>query len=139
MTAGGRVFLDSNLFVYALDQRDAMKQGRCLELIAAVSQAGAGVVSTQVMQELFSAAMSKLRLSALQARGAVQNLGIFEVVVVSPAMIETGMELVALHGLSFWDALIVAAAAAANCAVIYSEDMQAGRKLLGLRIENPLA
>ena len=44
-----------------------------------------------------------------------------------------------LHQLSFWDALIVRAAIASACTIIYSEDMQAGRTIDGLRLVNPFA
>jgi predicted nucleic acid-binding protein len=48
------------------------------------------------------------------------------------------MDCVLLYSISFWDALIVAAAAAANCRVLLTEDLQHGQSLLGVRIENPL-
>jgi predicted nucleic acid-binding protein len=136
MTGGGKAFLDTNLFVYALDQRDREKQERCLELIAAVGHNA--VASTQVMQELFSAALRKLSLTPYIAKAAVQQLYRFEIVQVSPAIIEQAMDCVLLYSISFWDALIVAAAAAANCRVLLTEDLQHGQSLLGVRIENPL-
>jgi predicted nucleic acid-binding protein len=42
-----------------------------------------------------------------------------------------------LHGFSIWDALIVTMALKAQCRVLYSEDMQDGRVIDGLRIANP--
>ena len=51
---------------------------------------------------------------------------------------EAGVALAARHGLSLYDALIVTAAARARCDVLYSEDMQDGRRFdAGPRIENP--
>jgi predicted nucleic acid-binding protein len=41
------------------------------------------------------------------------------------------------HGLSFWDAMIVAAAASARCTVLYSEDLQNGWRFADLRVVNP--
>jgi predicted nucleic acid-binding protein len=138
MTEGGKVFLDTNLFVYSVDIRDAEKHKRSRQVVAAVGRAHTGVVSTQVMQELFSALLRKLRHTPLEAKETVQRLSAFETVLVSPAIIERAMDCVLLYSISFWDALIVAAAAAANCRVLLTEDLQHGQSLLGVRIENPL-
>ena len=138
MTEGGKVFLDTNLLVYSVDTSDAVKHRRSRQVVAAVGQAQTGVISTQVMLELFSALLRKLRHTPLEAKETVQRLSAFETVLVSPAIIERAMDCVLLYSISFWDALIVAAAAAANCRVLLTEDLQHGQSLLGVRIENPL-
>ena len=138
MTEGGKVFLDTNLLVYSVDTSDADKHRRSRQVVAAVGQAQTGVISTQVMLELFSALLRKLRHTPLEAKETVQRLSAFEIVQVSPAIIERAMDCVLLYSISFWDALIVAAAAAANCRVLLTEDLQHGQSLLGVRIENPL-
>ncbi len=47
------------------------------------------------------------------------------------------VELGRLHGLSFWDALVVRSAKQAGCSVLLTEDFQHGREMEGLRIVNP--
>ena len=47
------------------------------------------------------------------------------------------IDLTRLHSISFWDALIVQAAKAANCSILYTEDLQPGSVFEGLRIINP--
>jgi len=42
-----------------------------------------------------------------------------------------------LRAISFWDALIVRAAQESGCTVLYSEDLQHGLKIDGLRVINP--
>ncbi len=55
----------------------------------------------------------------------------------SPALYRRGLELQSRHGLSFYDALIVAAALEAGCTRLYTEDLQHGQKIEGLLIQNP--
>ena len=43
-----------------------------------------------------------------------------------------------LNQLSFWDSLILAAAASAGCATVYSEDLNPGQSVLGVTVQNPL-
>ncbi len=135
----GKVFLDTNLLVYALDHEEEVKRPRAKQVLAEVGHARCGVISTQVMQELFSTSLRKLKLSPLEAKGAVQRAQAFEVVQVNPAIIESAMDCVILQQISIWDALIVAAAAAAGCRTLYTEDLQPGTTILGVRVENPLA
>ncbi|MGH9418258.1 MAG: hypothetical protein ACRD01_16685 [Terriglobales bacterium] len=62
MSAIGKVFLDTNIFVYALDPSEPWKRSRSEQVITSMRSAATGVVSTQVMQELFSVATRKLRM-----------------------------------------------------------------------------
>jgi predicted nucleic acid-binding protein len=55
-----KVFLDTNILVYSLDQSDAGKQGKCRKLIKSLTGENTGVISTQVMQEFYVAATGKL-------------------------------------------------------------------------------
>ena len=55
-----KVFLDSNVIVYANDARDTVKQQRAIDLVTAAIREGTGVVSTQVLQEYAVAASTKL-------------------------------------------------------------------------------
>ncbi len=67
----------------------------------------------------------------------MQAFTIFEVVQISPELIEKAVDRSVLSQLSFWDALIVAASAASGCTTIYSEDLNAGQLIDGVRIVNP--
>ena len=134
----GKVFLDTNILLYAQDADAAPKRRRGRDVIEGLAQSGDGVISTQVMQEFYVAATRKLGLPSLAAKAVLKTLAVFEVVQVSPALIQEAIDCSILNELSFWDSLILAAAAAAGCVTIYSEDLNAGQTVLGVRVENPL-
>jgi predicted nucleic acid-binding protein len=135
----GKAFLDANILVYAQDRDSPAKRRRSREVIAALAEAGTGVISTQVLQEFYVAVTRKLGVAPLAAKGVMQTFKVFEIVQTSPDLIEHAIDCSVLNGISFWDALIVAAAAASGCAIVYSEDLNPGRTILGVRIENPFA
>ena len=136
---GRKVFLDANILVYAQDQDSPDKQRRSREVIAALARSGTGVISTQVLQEFYVAATRKLGVAPLAAKRVLQTFKIFEMVQASPDLIDDAIDCSVLNKVSFWDALILAAAASSGCAIVYSEDLNPGQTIQGVRIENPLA
>jgi len=137
--SAGKVFLDTNVLVYALDQDAPDKRQRSRELIAEVGVSGNGVISTQVLQEFYVTATRKMGVAPLAAKEILQSFAVLETVQISPDLIERAIDRSILSQLSFWDALIVAAAAASECTTICSEDLNAGQVIAGVRIENPFA
>lgn len=135
----GKAFLDTNIVVYAQDVDAPDEQRRCREIIATFGQSGDGVISTQVLQEFYVAATRKLGMQPLAAKAVLKTLSLFEVVQVSPGLIQEAVDCSILNELSFWDALVLAAASAAGCVTIYSEDLNAGQTILGVKVENPFA
>jgi predicted nucleic acid-binding protein len=131
-----RAFLDTNVLIYALAQNDPRS-------IAAeqLLQAG-GRVSVQVLNEFVSVTRRKLALAwpdVIAALGAIRTL-CGDPIALDRAVHDTGVELARRHQISIYDAMIVAAARAAKCEVVYSEDLQDGRSFgSDLRIENPFA
>ncbi len=113
------------------------KQKRAVELVAEHRRARTGVVSLQVLQEYFVTITRKLNVDARIARRKVELLSEFDVAVPEVADILAAIDLHRLHGISFWDALIVRSAQQAGCGVLFSEDMQATREIDGVRIVNP--
>ena len=137
--SGGKVFLDTNVLVYAQDADAPDKRQRSRALIAAVVAAGSGVISTQVLQEFYVTATRKMGVPPLAAKSVVQSFRLFEVVQLSPDLIEQAIDRSVLSQLSFWDALIVAASVASGCTTIFSEDLNAGQVIDGVKITNPFA
>jgi predicted nucleic acid-binding protein len=133
----GKAFLDGNILVYAQDRDSPAKRRRSREVIAALAEAGNGVISTQVLQEFYVAVTRKLGVAPLAAKSVMQTFKVFEIVQASPDLIEGAIDCSVLNGISFWDALIVAAAAASGCVIVYSEDLNPGQTIQGVRIENP--
>ena len=135
--SGGKVFFDTNVLVYAQDLDAPHKRERSRQLMAEVAAVGCGVISTQVLQEYYVTATRKLGVTPLAAKSVVQSFRMFEIVQLSPDLIEQAIDRSVLSQLSFWDALIVAASAASGCTTIYSEDLNAGQVIGGVRVVNP--
>jgi predicted nucleic acid-binding protein len=95
------------------------------------------VLSTQVLQEYVNVALRKLRLPPALIRERLAFYRRFDLVVTSPDLIAAALDLHVLRGISFYDALVVQAAAAGGCQRVLSEDLQHGATLGGVRIVNP--
>ncbi len=132
-----RSFLDTNVLIYSIDRANPGKQDTALELIARHAKERTGIISTQVLQEFYSAATRKLGVEPLQARQHLRDFRIFDIVQVTPAIIEEGIDCSILHQLSFWDGLIIAAAATAASSELLSEDLNHGQVIQGITVRNP--
>lgn len=132
-----RSFFDTNVLVYADDKASPAKQRRAVDLVSEHMRARSGVVSLQVLQEFFVTVTRKLHVSAAVARRKVELLSEFDVAAPEVSDILAAIDLHRLHGLSFWDALVIRSARQAGCSVLFSEDMQSQRDIEGLRIVNP--
>jgi predicted nucleic acid-binding protein len=132
-----RTFLDTSVLLYAEDAREPAKRDRAQHLIRELVADQAAVVSTQVLQEFFVIATKKLKLPAAVAHDCVATYAQLDVALVSPALVLAAIELHRLHGLSFWDALIVRTAMDAGCTRLLSADLQHERAFEALVVENP--
>ena len=134
-----KIFLDSNVVVYANDEREPAKQARARERIAQAMRERTGVVSTQVLQEYAVVALSKLHQDPNAVLRNLLLLESFEIIQLTPALIRRGVELHLQYRIDFWDASILAAAELARCERLLSEDLNAGQVYAGVRVENPFA
>lgn len=134
-----RVFVDTNVFIYADDNDAGPKRDRARAVLGEIVPAGRAVVSTQVLQEFFVVATRKLAMSPERARQRVDILAQLDVVLVRPDLVLGAIDLHRLHSVSFWDALVLRCASSAGCARLLSEDLGAGQVIDGVRIENPFA
>lgn len=132
-----RSFFDTNILVYADDKADPNKQRRAVALITEHRRARTGVVSLQVLQEYFVTVTRKLQVDAAIARRKVELLAEFDVAAPELSDILATIDLHRLHGISFWDALVIRSASQSGCSVLFSEDMQAEREIAGVKIVNP--
>lgn len=134
-----KVFLDTNVLIIADDASAGAKTGLAREIILGHLAAGTGVISTQVLQEYFVVATRKIGVAPEIARRKIELFAGFEVVGVTVPLLLGAVDLLRLRGLSFWDALIVHAASVAGCAVLLSEDLNAGQVMEGVRTVNPFS
>ena len=132
-----RSFFDTNVLVYSDDKAAPAKQRRALDLVAEHRRARTGVVSLQVLQEYFVTVTRKLHLDPRIARRKVELIAEFDVASPEVADILAAIDLHRLHGVSFWDALVLRAAKQAGCSILLSEDMQGNREIDGVQIVNP--
>ena len=133
----GLAFFDSNVLVYTDDRGAPKKQKRALALIEEHLQDGTAVVSLQVLQEYFAAATRKLGVAAETAQQKVEIMARARVVRFEASDVVASIELHRLNQISFWDALIVHAARSAGAKTLYTEDLQTGGALAGVRVVNP--
>lgn len=131
-------FLDTNILLYSISRNpeEAAKRHRAIALI----DAGKNALSVQVLQEFYVQATRPTRTDALPhdvAAGLVRTWLRFKVQEISVPIMTGALEIKAAHGLSYWDAAIVAAARALGCRELYSEDMSHGREIEGVTIVDP--
>jgi predicted nucleic acid-binding protein len=132
-----RCFIETNLLIYADSGDEPVKQRIALSLLKQLRLNQTGVLSTQVLGEYCNVAINKLKIPHADIREQMQFWEQYDVVQVTPAIIQMGLDLHQTRSLGFFDALIVAAAKTSGCTVLYSEDMNAGEMVNGVRIVNP--
>jgi predicted nucleic acid-binding protein len=134
-----RLALDTNVLVYAEGSAPGSREDAARKLIARLP-AESIVVPAQVLGELFNVLTRKMRMTAGLARTVVALwLETFEIVPTTSDVLDEAIELAEAHGLSTWDAVVLAAAAQAGSRYLLSEDMQDGFVWRGATILNPFA
>ena len=131
------VFVDTNVFLYALDEADAHKQRTASNWREELWASRRGRISFQVLQEFYAKAAQKWPQAINLARAEVRDLLAWRPVAVSSAILQESWKIQDRYRLSFWDALIVAAAKAASCRYLLTEDMQSGQQLDDVWVVSP--
>lgn len=125
--------IDTNVLLYLHDRSDDRKRGIAQEILAENP-----VISSQVLSEFLNVLRRQLPLSKSEIVDYVANLlQDCELIQVNTSTLRASSELISNHNFQIFDSIIVAAAISANCSVLYSEDMQHGLTIHGLRICNP--
>lgn len=132
-----RSLLDTNILVYADAADEPVRQRRAIDVIKQHRADGDAVLCTQVLQEYVNVALRKLGLPVALIRERLAFYRRFELVTTTADQIAGALDLHVLHGLSFYDALIVQAAASGGCQCVLSEDMHDGARYGGVQIVNP--
>ncbi|HKW18545.1 MAG TPA: PIN domain-containing protein [Terriglobales bacterium] len=130
-------FFDTNVLVYIEDASDPTKQRRATALFDEHFRARTAILSLQVLQEYFSTVTRKLLANPHVAQRRVEILSRAKIVRFEVADVIASIELHRLTQISFWDAMIVHAARAGGASVLYTEDLQYGSVLGGVRVVNP--
>jgi predicted nucleic acid-binding protein len=133
------IFVDTNVLVYRRDSAQGEKQARAEDWMERLWAERSGRLSFQVLQEYYVTVTSKLRpgLDLEAARNDVRSLLAWHPVTVDAGVVESAWVIQDRYQLSWWDALIVAAAQVANCRFLLTEDLQEGQELGRVRVVNP--
>lgn len=135
------ILIDTNVLVYAHDRREPQKQRRAIEVLAAL-HAGGGQFSAQTLAEFYHSvtkgAQPMLREEQAEAQVAAVALS-WPVIALTPAIVLEATRGRRLHRLNYWDAQIWAAARLHQCGAVFSEDLNPGAVLEGVRFVNPFA
>jgi predicted nucleic acid-binding protein len=137
MTA--KVFVDTNILIYAYDRDAGEKHRLASELVRRLWIEGNGVISTQVLQEFYVNATAKIPkpIPYSKARAVISRYLVWQVEANTPESVLRASEIQERHRLSFWDALIIAAAAQAGAENLYTEDLNHGQVIAGVEVINP--
>ena len=131
------VFVDTNVLIYALDVADRKKHESAQAWRAELWKTRLGRISFQVLNEFYVKVTQKWPTARQAVRSEVRDLLAWRPVVVDSVILAQGWKIQDRFQLSFWDALIVAAAKSASCRYLLTEDLQANQDLDGLLVINP--
>jgi predicted nucleic acid-binding protein len=134
------VFVDSNILIYAHDADAGIKRERAVEKLRQLWDSGGGRMSVQVLQEFYVNVTKKLAtpIAHSTAREVVSSYGAWVLEPTTPVTVTRAIDIAALAQIQFWDALIVASAEQADATHLYSEDLNSGQTIAGVKIVNPL-
>jgi predicted nucleic acid-binding protein len=136
-----REFVDANVLVYAFDASAGKKKAAAERLLSNLWEKGTGCLSVQVLQEFFVTVTGKVTrpLSIEEAADRIRDFATWKVF--APTADDV-LGAIALHkqaNLSFWDAMVVRAAAETGSSILWTEDLNDGQVLQGVRVRNPFA
>jgi predicted nucleic acid-binding protein len=131
--------VDTNIFIYAVDQSEPEKQPLAME-VGRRAQAVGAAIALQVCGEFYSASTRRLKRAPWEAAQASRNLmTAFPTFNASRTAVERALAEAAAGRFSYWDGLLLASADEAGCTALLSEDMADGLRFGGVEIVNPFA
>jgi predicted nucleic acid-binding protein len=133
------IFFDTNILVYSFDSSDPRKHAIASGLIIQAFEQGTGVISAQVLKEFYVTVTQKISRTMAPDRveQLIRDFALWRVVETTVPLILRGIHIQLGNRISFWDAMIVAAAKEADCPTLYTEDLGHEAMINGIRIHNP--
>jgi predicted nucleic acid-binding protein len=135
-----KYFIDTNIFIYSFDTENSTKNDIAKRLIADALENGTGIISYQVIQEFLNVATQKFA-KPLAFKDSQRYLNVVLEplceVFSSTELFHQALEITDQWRYPFYDSLIIAAALQADCATLYTEDMQHDQTIRNLTIKNP--
>ena len=131
-------FVDSNVFVYALDRNATSKQKKARRIVADAFAARATYsISSQVLAEFSSVAIRKMGIGTPLLLSLLSEMGKISHVAIDNALVSRAVEIQGIYGIQYYDAQIVAAAERLGCDRILTEDLSDGQLYCGIMAVNP--
>lgn len=130
-----KVFLDTNVFIYAYSKTEPNKREIALDLLSLEEV----LISTQIVNEFVWVMYRKFKVDRQKLQIITNKiLETFEVTLIDLGTIRKALNIFANYNFSYWDSLIIASALENNCSILYTEDMQHGQMIEGkLKVVNP--
>ena len=132
-------FVDTNILVYAHDRSSGTKHSQAKMLIQSLWESRTGSISIQVLQEFYNVSTRKLErpLPSAEVSQIINSLGKWHVHTPKVGDVLGAIQVQERYNISFWDAMIVHSANRLGCAVLWSEDLNAGQIYQQVRVQNP--
>lgn len=134
-------FVDTNVLLYAYDASAGARHDAARDLVSRLGRDRQGVLSVQVLQEFYVNVTREIArpLSPGLAAERIRVLGQWPIYAPTADDVVAAAELSVVAQLSFWDAMVVRSASASGCRVLWSEDLNTGQVIAGVKIKNPFA
>lgn len=139
MSTAPHAFLDTNVLLYCVDDRNPAKRDRAQAWVRACWTRRCGRTSAQVLNEFYANARKKFTtaISAGDARAIVRRYQHWHPWQNDQATVEAAWAVESRYGFSWWDALVIAAAQQQGCRYLVSEDLQHGQLIDSVQVLNP--
>ena len=130
-------FIDSNVLIYAVDPRDAIKQQKAKSIVKAARDRSSYVISAQVINEFANVALGKLGKSKEDVGKFIELFRVIRTVDVQLGWSARALEIMDRYDLQYYDSLLLAAAESLGCDEFWSEDLNDGQLYCGVKAVNP--
>ena len=136
-----KVFLDTNILVYAHDRSSGDKHAVAREIMDYLWDSRSGLISVQVLQEFYVCVTQKILKPLLikNAKVILEYLSTWDVVVNDKYITLKAVDIQERYRFSFWDSLIIQAAIQGQARLLFSEDLPDGQVVKDLKILNPFS
>ena len=132
-----RFSIDTNILIYSIDKDAGTRHDQARVMVDRLADADC-VLTLQALAEFFHAVTRKNKMPVAEAASMVCDwMELFPVATADGRNLKEAMRLKEQEGFSFWDAMLIEAARASGVTRLLSEDLQDGRLIGALRVENP--
>jgi len=134
-----KVFLDTNILVYAYDENEPKKQQKAQDILTDGIEQESSFLSVQVLGEFFNIVTRHIPqpMSSDEALEIIDMLSIMPVQEIDLTMVKRAIDTHKTYKISYWDSLILSAAERAGCAMLFSEDLSDGQTYQNILVRNP--